>query len=75
MRRPLGGPGWQQLEPGARVTPIGGRKRGTVIGIVEPRGPGGVTQQVLVQWDRGVNVPRVWPTDFLVVVDEKGETA
>src|SRR5690242_17591887 len=40
------GPRWQDLFPGMRVTPKGGRKRGTVVRIIEPRTTDGTAMHV-----------------------------
>ena len=60
-------PRWRWLEPGARVTPLGRRRGGTVVKVLA-REMDGVTTHVLVCWDRDPTWGECWPTDFLTEV-------
>jgi hypothetical protein len=62
------GPRWQDLPPGTRVRPKSGRKRGTVVAIVEPG------KLVAVRWDGSTRYSEVWATDCLVTVAPLPET-
>lgn len=77
-REAAGGPRWQWLKVGDRVRPMRGRKRGTVIAIIQPGfGLGGVPKHVAVRWDRTPKWSEANATDCLVVLDEpaQGEAA
>jgi hypothetical protein len=64
------GPRFQVIPVGSRVRPRQGRRRGTVIAVVQPTGASGVPSLVAVRWDSTPKVSRAEATDCLVVLDE-----
>lgn len=68
------GPRWQELPVGTRVRPIGQRRCGTVIEVLETRESDGLTELVLVKWDRRHSLRQQWATDCLIIVNEQEET-
>ena len=74
-RQVANGPRWQWLAVGERVKPKGRRKRGTVVAIIQPLGPGGVPMFVAVRWDARPKWSEANPTDCLTILDERREAA
>ena len=66
-----GGPTWQAVAVGDRVTPLRGRKQGVVTEIVKRSRTTGITTHVGVSWR--TRPAEVWPTDFLTIVRKQGE--
>lgn len=65
------------ISVGDRVKRLGrgdGAKHGTVLALIAPQGPFDTAAQAKVRWD-GRQAVRIWPVNFLAVVDDEAEDA
>lgn len=71
MQPSKSGPIWQSIAVDDRVKPKGRRKLGTVVAVIQPLGPNGISMHVAVRWDSSPKESQAWATDCLVVVERK----